>query len=153
MLGVSAERQVLVPPATAHHPHHDRAGVDAEPHGELHPVLCRQTGIQGGDGLDNAQAGVHGAPGIVFMGRGVAKIDQQPIAEILGDMALVVLDDLGRGLLVGADHGAQVFRVELAGELRGAHQVAEHHGQLSPFRIRSAVCQRRGEDWYGIWRV
>ena len=110
-VGRFPERQVLVPPATAHHPHHDRAGVDAEPHGELHTVLCRQTGIQGGDGLDNAQAGVHGAPGIVFMGRGVAKIDQQPIAEILGDMARVVLDDLGRGLLVGAHHRAQVFGV------------------------------------------
>jgi hypothetical protein len=62
--------------------------------------------IQGGDGLDNAQTGMHGAPGIVFMGRGVAEIDQQPIAELLGDMACVGLDDLGRGLLVGAHHGA-----------------------------------------------
>ena len=81
---------------------------------------------------------MHRAPGIVFMGRGVAKIDQQPIAQILGDMARVGLDDRGRGFLVGADHGAQVFRVELAGELCGAHQVAEHHGQLSPFRLRRA---------------
>jgi hypothetical protein len=88
--------------------------MDAEPHRKLHIVLCRQTGIQGRDGLDNAQAGVHRAPGIVFMGRGIAKIDQQPITEILGDMACVVLDDLGRGLLVGADDCAQVFRVELA---------------------------------------
>ena len=103
-VGRFPERQVLVPPATAHHPHHDGAGVDAEPHGEVHTVLRRQTGIQGGDGLHNAQAGVHRTPGLVFMGRGVAKIDQQPIAKILGDMALIVLDDLGRGLLVGADH-------------------------------------------------
>ncbi len=55
-------------------------------------------------GLDNAQARVHRAPGIVFMSRGVAKIDQQAIAEILGDMARVLLDDCGCGLLVGADH-------------------------------------------------
>ena len=92
---------------------------------------------------DNAQAGVHRAPGIVFMGRGVAKIDQQPIAEILGDMALVVLDDLGSGLLVGAHHRAQVFRVELAGELRGAHQVAEQHRELPPFRLRGRAGRRR----------
>ena len=134
-VGRFPERQVLVPPTTSHHPHHNRASVDAEPHGELDTVLCRQTGIQGGDGLDNAQAGMHGTPGIVFMGRGVAKIDQQPIAEVLGDMALVVLDDLGRGLLVGAHHGAQVFRVELAGELRGAHQVTEQHRELPAFRF------------------
>ncbi len=109
--------------------------MDAEPHGELDTVLCRQTAIQGGDSLDNAQAGVHGAPGIVFMGRRVAKIDQQPITEVLGNMALVVLDDLGSGLLVGAHHGAQVFGVELAGELRGAHQVAEQHRELPAFRF------------------
>ena len=135
MFGRFPQRQVLVPPAASHHPHHDRAGVDAEPHGELHPVLSRQTGIQGGDGLDNAQARVHRAPGIVFMGRGVAKIDQQAIAEILGDMARVLLDDRGCGLLVGAHHRTQVFRVELARELCGAHQVAEQHGELPSFRL------------------
>jgi len=79
---------------------------------------------------------VYGAPGIVFVGCGVAKIDQQPIAKVLRDMTLVVLDDLGRGLLVGAHHGAQVFGVELAGELRGTYQVTEQHGKLSPFRLR-----------------
>ena len=82
-------------------------------------------------------------PGLVFMGRGVAKIDQQPIAEVLGDMARVGLDNLGRGFLVGADHGAPVFRVELAGELRRAHQVTEQHRQLPPFRLRGRA-DRRG---------
>jgi hypothetical protein len=75
---------------------HDMA--DAEPQGELHTVLRRQASIEGGNSLDNAQASVHGAPGIVFMGGGVAKIHEQPIAEILSDMAPVGLDDLGRGL-------------------------------------------------------
>ena len=94
--------------------------------------------------------GVHRAPGIVFMGRGVAKIDQQPIAEVLGNMALVALDDLGRGLLVGAHHGAQVFRVELARELRGAHQVAEQHRELPPFGVRSAAGHHRGDDGHVV---
>jgi hypothetical protein len=119
------KRQVLVPPATPHHPHHDGAGVDTESHGELHSVLYCQTGIQGRDGLDNPQAGVHRTPGIVFMGCGIAKIDQQSIAEVLGDVAFIVLDDLGSGLLIGAHHRTQVFRVELAGELCGAHQITE----------------------------
>jgi hypothetical protein len=57
---------------------------------------------------------MHGAPRIVFMSRGIAKIDQQPIAKVLGDMARIVLDDLGRGLLLGAHHSTQVFRVKLA---------------------------------------
>jgi hypothetical protein len=40
-VGRFPERQVLVPPTPAHDPHHDGAGVDAEPHGELHTVLHR----------------------------------------------------------------------------------------------------------------
>jgi hypothetical protein len=135
-VGCFPERQVLVPPATTHHSHHDRAGVDAEPHGEMDAVLRRQTGIQRGDGLNNTQPRVHGAPSIVFMGRGVAKVDQQAITEVLGDMPLVACNDLGGSLLVGAYHRTQVFGVKLAGELRGADQVAKQHGELAPFRLR-----------------
>jgi hypothetical protein len=69
------------------------------------------------------------------MGGRVANIDQQPIAEVLGNMALILPNDLGRGLLVGAHHGAQVFGVELAGELRGAHQVTEQHRELAAFGL------------------
>src|SRR5262245_18949882 len=124
-VGSFPERKMLLPSATTHHPYHDWTGVDAEPHSEVNAVLCRQMGIQRGDGLDNAQASVHRASSIIFMGHGVAKIDQQPISKVLGDMALVALDDLGSGLLVGTDYRAQVFGVELAGELRGAYQITE----------------------------
>jgi hypothetical protein len=86
------------------------------------------------------------------MGRGIAKIHQQPIAEVLGNMTFVVLDDLGCGLLVGAHHGTQVFRVELAGELRGAHQVAEQHRELPPFRLRSRADRRCREYRHRIQR-
>src|SRR5215510_10856142 len=48
--------------------------------------------------------------------RGIAKVDQQAITEILGDMTRVLQNDRGGGLLVGADHRTQVFRVELARE-------------------------------------
>jgi hypothetical protein len=105
-VGRFPERQMLVPLTPPHHPHHNGASVNAKPYGELHTVLCRQTGIQGGHGLDNAQAGVHRTPGIVFMGRGIAKIDQQAIAKVLGDIAGILLDNLGRSLLIGAHHGA-----------------------------------------------
>jgi hypothetical protein len=144
-----------MPPATPHLPYHDRAGVDAEPHGEFDGVLRRQPGIQGGDGLDHAQGGVHGAPGLVLMGRGVAEIDQQPIAEVVGDVTCVGLDDRGRGLLVGAPHGAPVFGVELTGELCGAHQVTEQHGELAAFGLRRPRVHRsRGHlDGQVSWDV
>jgi hypothetical protein len=84
-VGCFTQSEVFMPLTTPHLPHHHQAGVDAESHGKGNAVLCHQTGIQRGNGLDNAQTAVHGAPGIVFMGCRVAKIDQQAIAEILGD--------------------------------------------------------------------
>ena len=93
---------------------------------------------------------MHGTPGIVFVSRRVAKIDQQPIAEILGNMPLVACDDLGRGLLIGAHYGAQVFGVELAGELRGAYQVTEQHRELPAFRLRGKADRRCRKYWHLI---
>jgi hypothetical protein len=58
-------------------------------------------------------------------------------------MARVVLDDLGSGLLVGADHGPQVFGVEVARELRGAGQVTEEHRELPAFRFGGRADRRR----------
>jgi hypothetical protein len=83
-----------------------------------------------------AEAGAYGPLGIIFVRLGIAKVDQQPIAEILGDMAVKTPDDLGTGGLVGLDHLAQVFRVHLAGERRGAYQVTGHDGELATFRTR-----------------
>ena len=96
-------------------------------------------------GFDHAQAGSHGPLRVIFMRQGVAKVDEQAIAEILGDMPLKTGDDLGAGVLIGTHHLAQVFRVELAGEHGRIHQVTEQHGELQTFRIR----RRRG-DWGGL---
>jgi hypothetical protein len=53
---------------------------------------------------------------IVFMRPRIAKIDQQAIAEILGDMPLETLDNFGTGSLVSAHHLPQIFGIELAGK-------------------------------------
>ena len=47
---------------------------------------------------------------------GITRIDQQAIPEILGDMPVKALDDLGTDSLVGTHHLAQIFGIELAGE-------------------------------------
>ena len=49
-------------------------------------------------GLHEPEPGPHGALGIVFMRLGIAKIDQQPIAQVLGDMPLEAPDHPGTGL-------------------------------------------------------
>jgi hypothetical protein len=76
---------------------------------------------------------------------GIAKVDQQPIAQILSNMALEAGDHLGARLLIGPDHFAPVFRVELAGEHGGVHQVTEQHRQLAAFGLR----RMRG-GWWGF---
>jgi hypothetical protein len=45
--------------------------------------------------------------------------------------------DLGTHLLIGTHHVTPVFRVELAGESRGVHEVTEHHGELPSFSLWS----------------
>ena len=77
-----------------------------------------------------------GPLGVIFMGLGIAKIDEQPIAEILRDMPLKALDDLGTGGLIGPHHLPQVFRVELTGEHGRVHQVTEQDGELAAFGVK-----------------
>jgi hypothetical protein len=44
--------------------------------------------------------------------------------------------------LIGTDNVSVIFWVELAGELSGVYQVAEHHRELAPFSVR-----RGRDDW------
>ncbi len=89
-------------------------------------------------GLHHPQPGPHRPLGVIFVRPGVAEIDQQAIAEILRNMSFITGNHLGAGLLVGAHHRAQVFRVELAGEPGRVHQVTKQHGELAPFGVRKA---------------
>ncbi len=76
----------------------------------------------------------------------IAKIDQQSIADILGNIALEATDSLGANLLIGPDHVAQGFNVQLFGEGGRADQVAEHHGQLATLGFRSTADRLRRKN-------
>src|SRR5712692_5894054 len=65
------------------------------------------------------------------MGLGIAKIHQQPIADIAREISVKATDLVCACLLIGEDHLAQFFRIELFGERSGANQIAEHHRQLA----------------------
>ena len=82
---------------------------------------------------------------------GIAKIDQQAIAQVLGNVPVEALDDLCRGGLVGSYHLTVVFGVQLPGETGRVHQVAEQHGELPAFRLRGARCAGGGLVLRG-WR-
>jgi hypothetical protein len=77
---------------------------------------------------------------IIFMRLGIAKVDQQAIAEILGDMPVEALDDLGTGPLIGANHVSEIFRIEATGQCRRIDQVTEQHGELPAFGVRGVIC-------------
>jgi hypothetical protein len=74
--------------------------------------------------------------GIIFMGLRVAKIDEETIPEELGDMPIVALNNVGTHPLIGTDHIAPVFRIELAGESGRVHEVTEHDGELAAFGVK-----------------
>jgi hypothetical protein len=135
-----ARGQMLVSLAAAHGPDHHGPGMDTDPHRQLHRLLLFQAGVQrGGDGLDKAQTRMQGAWRIVFMGDRPAKVDQQPITEILRHMAFILLDDLSSGGLIGAHHLTQVFRVELLRQCGRVGEVTKHHGELATFGFRSGA--------------
>ena len=64
---------------------------------------------------------------------GIPKIHQESIPKKLGDMPIVALDNFGTHPLIRAYHITPVFWVELPGEARGVHEVAEHHRELATF--------------------
>src|SRR4029450_3083996 len=73
----------------------------------------------------------------------VAKIHQQAIAQILGDMPFKALDYLRAGRLVGPHDVAEVLRVKLTRKTGGVSQVTEQHRELAALRLR----KMRGAAW------
>jgi hypothetical protein len=149
-------RQVLAPSVPAHAANHHRSGVDAHAHRQPHALVSRQAGVERrGNGLGDLQTRVHGARGIVFVRLRPAEVDEEPVAQILRDVAAVTVHDLGGGRLVRADDFMQVLGVEPAGEDGRVRKVAEHHGEMAPLRLADVVrhgdgrganrlCDRRG---------
>src|SRR5262245_43920640 len=71
---------------------------------------------------------------------GIAKVDQEAIAEILGDMSHKALDNLSASVLVGTHHLTVILRVEPTGERGRIDQITEQHRKLPAFGHRCMVC-------------
>jgi hypothetical protein len=116
--------------------------VDADPDGE--PLLG--AGLEPSDRLHDPQPGPDGSVGVVFVGLRVAEVDEQPVAEVLGDVVVKAGDHLGAGGLVGAHHLAEFLRVEASGQGGRTDQVAEHHGKLATLSLRDQGRPALGGD-------
>jgi len=71
------------------------------------------------------------------MGLRIAKVDQEPVSEVLGNMAVKASDHLSTGLLIGAHHVSEVFGVELTGQDGGVYDIAKQDRELAAFRVCS----------------
>src|SRR5215510_12705794 len=104
--------------------------------------------MQVAHGRQNAQRSPYGSLGIIVMGLRIAKVDQQTIPKELGDVPLIASNDLRTGGVIRPYHVPVLFRIELAGESRGVHEVTEHHRELTAFGFRRG----RERQWRGGWR-
>ena len=104
-----------------------------------HAVLWHQASVQRCHGVHHGQPGAHRPLGGIFVRLGIAKVDQQAIAQVLRHVAVEGLDRRHRGLLVGAHHGPVVFRIKLLREARRVDQIAEHHRELAAFGVRGSA--------------
>jgi hypothetical protein len=91
------------------------------------------------DGLDDPEAGADGTLYVILVCAGITKIDQKPVAKVLGDVTVEAGDHLPASFVVGAHDLAPLFGVEPAGERRRPDEVAEEHGQLSPFAAVAGI--------------
>jgi hypothetical protein len=103
----------------------------------------RQPATQSRRRVEQPKPGPNGALGIVLVGLRPSEVDQKPVPEELGDMAVEMPDNLGAGLLVGADDLAELLGVQSLGERRKGDQVAEHHGELAALGTRRLESGRR----------
>ena len=117
-----------------------RSGGDADPHRELDPGRPGDCGIQLRHRIDDVETRPHRTLGLVLMGARVAEIDQDAVAHVLRDKAVVTPDRRAAAALKRRDDIAQIFGVHPGGERRRSHQVAKHHGQLAALGLR-----RRGD--------
>ena len=132
--------------------------MDRQAHRQWHTPLPRQARIELPHGLYNPESGPHRPLRIILVGQGVAKIDQQSIAEILRDMALKTLDHCRAGRLISAHHLAQLFRVKTRRQCRRVDQVTKQHRQLAPFGLWRHTPGRCWANRHGlvcrrVWRL
>ena len=75
----------------------------------------------------------------------IAKVDEDSIAQILGNMSVKTADDLSTGSLISAHHLAPFFGIKSLREGGGVDQITEHDGELPPFAFGSWSVRR--EAW------
>jgi hypothetical protein len=135
---------------------HRPAG-DADPHRELDPGGPAGCGIQLRHRIDDVETRPHRTLGLVLMGARVAEIDQDAVAHVFRDKAVVAPDRRAAAVLIRRDDIAQIFGVHPGRERGRSHQIAKHHGQLAALGVRhddrgGGRRDRRGDRQFALGR-
>ena len=133
----------------AHRAGDDGAGVDAHSHGQTGVPTRLNLTVGCLNRLYDLKPGVHGPHGIVFVRGGEAEVDQQTVAEVLRDVAVVLADHVARDALVVNDNLAKLFGIQTPGEGSGVHEVAEQHGDVAAFCGGCGGCCGLRFGWIG----
>ncbi len=121
---------------------------DAHAHRQAGGLVSAAGTAYAADGIDDREAGVHGALGIVLVRLRVAEIGHDAVAAEFRHPAVVAADLRRDERLVVSNDVAQVFRIEPGRQRRVADQVAEHDGELAALgdciapRFGDAGCRR-----------
>jgi hypothetical protein len=105
--------------------------MNSHPDGELDACVLLELGIQLPDRRHYPEASAHRPLGVILMRPGIAEVDEQAVAEILGDMAVEALDDLGTCSLIGSHHLTPLFGVEPGGQRGRVYQITEDYSELA----------------------
>jgi hypothetical protein len=64
--------------------------------GELDTFGLLQTGIEVSHGIEDTQTSPYCSLGIIFVGLRIAEIDQETIAKVLGNIAIITAEKVGQ---------------------------------------------------------
>jgi hypothetical protein len=95
---------LLLSSTTAHVTDNHQPRMDTDTDGELETFGLLQILLEVLHGMEDTQARAYCSLGVIFMGVGVTKIDEQTVTEQLGDMPIVALDDFGTNPLILVYH-------------------------------------------------
>ena len=135
------ERQLLASRADAHAARRDLARVNAQAYGDLGHFFGVPIANLALYDPHDSESCVDRPPRAILLGLGIAEVHQQTVAQVLGHVPAVTLDGLFAGLVVALEQLAILLWVELGGQPGRAHDVAEHHGDLSKLGV---IRGRRG---------
>ena len=111
--------------------HHRRTGFEADAGGKFRLAGAGILAVQLGKRALDRQRRPRRAFGVVLLRDRIAEQRQEPVAELLRDMAAHLRHRRRSGVEIGADQVAPFLGIELRGNAGRADQIAEHHREIA----------------------